>query len=64
MSEWHPIETAPKDGTWFITYDPECDDKLDLAVFDVEHGHFFKIGCGFHGVTHWMQPAPPKEFER
>jgi len=55
---WQPIETAPKDGTFVLTWDAES-----------EHGivRFFKpyeLGGGdpWCGATHWMPlPEPPSQ---
>ncbi len=62
MSEWQPIETAPRDGTEILTYrsvglmavatwlDP-WDAGSDWTVTD---------GAQLIGVTHWMPlPDPP-----
>lgn len=59
---WHPIETAPKDGTRFIAVD--SDSEIDVVVWDAESGHWrdpFDIGgCSLGDITHWMPlPAPP-----
>jgi len=64
MSEWQPIETAPTDGTAFLTYTPMPDDSVfsvDVAYWDEESGDLMKFGCGFMYVTHWMPiPEPPQ----
>jgi hypothetical protein len=61
--EWQPIETAPKDGTPVMIYDPEFSIKVYVAAWmydfqwveaDGEHHLEFN-------PTHWMPlPEPPK----
>jgi hypothetical protein len=67
MSEWQPIETAPKDGTAFIGYSPEYG-WAGTVRFDLEDDEDPEIGnpnWEFLGATvcctHWMPlPEPPK----
>ena len=60
---WQPIETAPKDGSWFIAYGLDCDGRggywysTGLARYDVK-----KHGGGFETIkvaypSHWT-PLP------
>ena len=70
MSEWQPIETAPKDGTWVLLFDPE-DEYAHVGAFVefpatedhplVKHwGGIYISGKGFMSwmnPTHWM-PLP------
>lgn len=61
--QWRPIETAPEDGSEFMTYIPgmEGSDAFDFARWDEESGFFWKDKCGFIYVTHWQPlPEPPK----
>ena len=63
MSEWQPIETAPKDGTSILAIDE------DGFYFVVEYagvlepyGHQWTDGGTLLEPTHWMPlPAPPAE---
>lgn len=71
-SEWQPIETAPKDGTWVLLYkysQPCGIDDLDswlpcMSLARYHEGYWYKnseytIGCN---PTHWMLlPKPPSE---
>ena len=70
MSEWQPIETAPKDGTRvLIAWNNGCDKGVVSAYW--EPGYFGNIGWtefqlrsdywGPDTPTHWMPlPKPPK----
>lgn len=78
MSEWQPIETAPRDGTEFIALSPKGVSRCKWADVDWdEHplGRVYKwwinpddefwFEDGPHDApTHWMPlPNPPKEQE-
>jgi hypothetical protein len=73
VSEWQPIETAPKDGSILIgrgSYDPnDSDNMLAVAMrFQGELWYRENAGGGFNldcHPTHWMpMPAPPKPQNR
>lgn len=67
MSEWQPIETAPRDGTWFLGWRPskyeEC--RVDVWAwngFDSRENMFVDAAdsiCDDHQPTHWMPLPPP-----
>jgi hypothetical protein len=66
---WQPIETAPKDGTTVLLFDPaneEIERGVDVGFF---HGGVFewlwsRDACNGN-PTHWMPlPAPPQESSR
>lgn len=60
MSEWHPIETAPKDGTYILAVWAR-NKTTCLAFWDEKEWN--RVGSG--GIfpieaTHWMPlPEPP-----
>ena len=68
MSEWRPIETAPKDGTdiilMYYSAVPALKNRIVYTVNVcrwVEKISDWNWGCG-SSATHWMPlPAPPAE---
>lgn len=72
MSQWQPIETAPKDGSWFIGY---CDGREQIYIVMRWWDGFFPpddddLSCEEEGrwtcdgdgrvedVTHWLPFEP------
>jgi hypothetical protein len=59
MTEWQPIDTAPKDGTDVLIF---CDDEIVIGSFAGGMWWFDQIRYEKHAPTHWMPlPAPPKK---
>lgn len=60
---WRPIETAPKDGSRFLSYDPNFYSPISMT--EVHNGDFHAIDNGGWDTIHpvgWMPlPKPPKE---
>ena len=72
MSEWHPIETAPKDGTLIVLWDGYYKVRVTNAKWDFHYwmngvpqggktwGRDDRDGPFCEDPTHWMPvPAPP-----
>jgi len=66
MNEWQPIETAPKDGSKILGFDPSLL-GIVIAQWDGALGWYVdkcsQDGLGFEcmPLTHWMPlPNPPK----
>ena len=58
MSDWQPIETAPKDGTDVLLY--EDGEQYVARWFKTDGGQFFNEAEYQHNPTHWMHlPNPP-----
>ncbi len=65
MSEWQPIETAPRDGTRVLVYEPGHPSYEDDAGFiDLAYHLYGEVWASVNGgsePTHWMPlPDPPK----
>lgn len=72
MSEWKPIETAPKDGRKIMIYCPEVIVPGVIYLEEISIVYAYEssfretgwIGLGRHwgaSPTHWMPlPPPPK----
>ena len=67
---WQPIETAPKDGTWFLGWVDRADveDQYDVwrwdAEIETESGYGFWVNAADSNLdefpTHWQPlPTPP-----
>lgn len=72
---WQPIETAPKDGRWFMIW---VDDRPEVGRYMPLGYHTYEpVGDGlyravekpvydwdgfnnFHAATHWADIEPPK----
>lgn len=66
MSEWRPIETAPKDGTLILLYPMNGDGMISTGRWCEEYQNW-PAGRGWFEqgeVSHWMPlPAPPNANE-
>ena len=65
MSEWQPIETAPRDGTEVLVIEnhPKFNDGIYAVVVFVNTDWVEMNGGNIKNFTfsHWMPlPAPPK----
>jgi hypothetical protein len=70
MTDWQPIETAPKDGTSVLVYGPWKGEFSQLKhPHEIWRGHchpvsklwFISGTLEFVDPTHWMPlPEPPK----
>ena len=63
--EWQPIETAPKDWTDVILFDPACETGKDVVVGYFSHSDGGDNCWKAYGMmidpTHWMPlPEPPR----
>jgi hypothetical protein len=66
MSDWQPIETAPKDGTQILSYGLGGDQDLAVIAWDTRGKSWFLCDGdqrdNWIGVTHWMSlPLPPSQ---
>ena len=76
-ASWQPIETAPRDGTFFVIF---THGEYEVGRYapsfwasfeDAGNGYYKKVDRhmtdwsgfnNFHAATHWMPlPPPPKE---
>ena len=65
-SPWRPIETAPKDGTQFLTWDSHYGIRVGRCVVRPDHDDWLSYMDAYKGsskggirATHWM-PLPQK----
>jgi hypothetical protein len=58
MSEWQPIETAPKDGTVILAWRKHATIPMIVRFY---YGEWDSDGVHVSHLTHWMPlPEPPK----
>ena len=62
MSEWQPIETAPKDGTRvLVSFCSTSNAQFVVADATWHRDHWWRDGDGVINPTYWMPlPAAPK----
>lgn len=68
MTEWQPIETAPKDGDHILLFIPGYGYEVYTGAVHAGSICYLDNGCDFepeaedHYPTHWMPlPQTPKE---
>lgn len=70
--EWMPIETAPRDGRRFLTWDAHYGVRIGLCFNRADHDDWLSYADNFGGsskggmrATHWMPlPAPPTKAKK
>lgn len=67
MSDWRPIETAPKDGTRLLGYYPQNEDYIRVGVIQWMKPRGYDYHWTWDGSwmpddpTHWQPlPEPPQ----
>lgn len=60
-TQWRPIDTAPKDGTWVLCKVEDNDPQYEsILVLRYVIGSWGRPGIGGYRATHWMPlPNPP-----
>jgi hypothetical protein len=68
MSEWQPIETAPKDGTRFLTWCTTYGVRVGMAYNRHDHDDWLsnldaygRSSKGGMRASHWQPLPPPPE---
>lgn len=64
-ANWKLIETAPRDGTRILAWDPMGDSRLVINWFGEADGHWMVSWSGEENpdCTHWQDlPDPPEDF--
>jgi hypothetical protein len=66
MIDWQPIETAPRDGTWFLAFGKHSRDRCTMMVICWDGDpDWVSADDGYRpylSPTHWMPlPNPPKQ---
>lgn len=65
MPEWMPIETAPKDGTRVLVWNPLFYAPVSAQFYGEWWGESYELGPLLHQPTRWLPlpaaPAPEKE---
>ena len=65
MARWQPIETAPKDGTKILAYDPDRGGSCEILYWGSWKGKGAwqdDEANGYYEPSHWMPlPEPPQQ---
>ncbi len=63
MADWQPIETAPRDGTWLLCWEPGTEvDIMRWYAWSTTRGEWQSCEGIRTEPTHWQPlPAPPSD---